>query len=154
MGPTQPSVQWVPGLPRGKERPGHDADPSPRSSAMVSTPAVGRTACTELQCLYKSAFYLSYQRFTVDKHWCIVKREIYSHVSWTSVSRRVQSIVLDAWCSTLSSASAPTPHVTRLFLLAGSINGQILYVSRSSWKAAFFVVIWLLPQWRYVETFS
>ena len=33
--PTQPPVQWVPGLSRGKERPGHDADPTPPSSAVV-----------------------------------------------------------------------------------------------------------------------
>jgi hypothetical protein len=33
--PTQPSVQWVPGLPRGKEQPGHDSDPSPPSTAVV-----------------------------------------------------------------------------------------------------------------------
>jgi len=32
--PTQPPVQWVPGLSRGKERPGRDADPSPPSSAV------------------------------------------------------------------------------------------------------------------------
>ena len=35
MGPTQPPVQWVPGLSRGKERSGRDADPSPASSAVV-----------------------------------------------------------------------------------------------------------------------
>jgi len=35
LGPTQPPMQWVPGLSRGKERPGRDADPSPPSSAMV-----------------------------------------------------------------------------------------------------------------------
>jgi len=35
LGPTQPPVQWVPGLSRGKERPGRDADPSPPSNAMV-----------------------------------------------------------------------------------------------------------------------
>jgi len=35
LGPTQPPVQWVPGLSRGKERPGLDADPSPPSSAVV-----------------------------------------------------------------------------------------------------------------------
>jgi hypothetical protein len=34
--PTQPPVQWVPGLfPGGKERPGRDADPSYPSSAVV-----------------------------------------------------------------------------------------------------------------------
>ena len=35
LGPTQPPVQWVPGLSRGKQRPGRDADPSPPSSAVV-----------------------------------------------------------------------------------------------------------------------
>ena len=42
-----------------------DADPSPPSRAMVlkeqsytSTPPMGRTACTEPQCLYKGALYL------------------------------------------------------------------------------------------------
>ena len=34
LGSTQPPVQWVPGLYRGKERPGRDADPSPPSSAV------------------------------------------------------------------------------------------------------------------------
>ena len=64
--PTRPSVQWVPGFPGGKERPGRDADPSPPSSAVImkgqsytSTPPMGRTACTEPQCLYKSALYLT-----------------------------------------------------------------------------------------------
>ena len=47
-------------FPGGKERPGCDADPSPPSSSMVmkeyiytSTPPMGRTACTEPQCLYR-----------------------------------------------------------------------------------------------------
>ena len=89
LGPTRPPVQWVPGLSRGKEGPGPDADPSPRSSAVVmkvysytSTPPMGRTAlyrasvsvqgsglpylsaCTMVrftlpQCLYKGALYLT-----------------------------------------------------------------------------------------------
>jgi len=29
LGPSQPPVQWIPGLWGGKERPGRDADPSP-----------------------------------------------------------------------------------------------------------------------------
>jgi hypothetical protein len=33
--PTQPPVQWVPGLSRGKVRTGRDADPSPPPSAEV-----------------------------------------------------------------------------------------------------------------------
>ena len=46
----------------GKERPGRDADLLPPSSAVVmkeqsytSAPPVGRTACTEPQCLFKGA---------------------------------------------------------------------------------------------------
>ena len=65
LSPTQPLVQCVPGLFQGKERPGRDADLSPPSSAAVkkgqsytSTLPMGRTACTEPQCLYKSALYL------------------------------------------------------------------------------------------------
>jgi len=53
-------------FPRSKERPGHDADLSPSSSAVVmkqksytSTPPMGRTACTEPQCMYKGALYLT-----------------------------------------------------------------------------------------------
>jgi hypothetical protein len=49
----------------GKERPGRDANPSPPSSAVVikeysytSTPPMGRTACTEPQCLYSRAIPL------------------------------------------------------------------------------------------------
>ena len=56
LGPTQPPVQWAPG---------RDADSSPPSSAVVikeqsytSTPPMGRTACTEPQCLYRGAIYL------------------------------------------------------------------------------------------------
>jgi hypothetical protein len=59
LGPTR-----VPGLFRGKERPGRDADPSSPSSAVVmkgysytSTPPIGRTVCTEPQCLHKGALY-------------------------------------------------------------------------------------------------
>ena len=33
--PTQPPVKWVPGLSRGKVRPGRNADPSPPPSAEV-----------------------------------------------------------------------------------------------------------------------
>ena len=35
LGPTQPPVQWVPGLSRGKKRPGREDNPSPPSSAVV-----------------------------------------------------------------------------------------------------------------------
>ena len=51
----------------GGERPGREADPSPPSSAVVmkgwsytSTPPMGRTACTEPQCLYKGVLYHFY----------------------------------------------------------------------------------------------
>ena len=52
-------------FPRGKERPGLDADPSPPSNAVghervelyLYSP-MGRTACTEPRCLYEGALYL------------------------------------------------------------------------------------------------
>ena len=51
-------------FPGGKERPGRDADHSSPSSAVVkkeysytSTPPMGRTVCTEPQCLYKGALF-------------------------------------------------------------------------------------------------
>ena len=53
-------------FPGGKERPRHDAVPSPTSGAVVmkgqsytSTPPMGRTDCAEPQCLYKGALYLT-----------------------------------------------------------------------------------------------
>jgi hypothetical protein len=66
MGPTQPPVQWLLGLSRGdKSGRGVTLTPSPPSSAVVmkewsytSTPSMGRTACTEPQCLYKGGPYL------------------------------------------------------------------------------------------------
>jgi hypothetical protein len=65
LGPNRLSVQWVPGLSRGKERRWHIADHSPLSSAVVmkqkgytSTPPMGSTVCTEPQCLYKGDLYL------------------------------------------------------------------------------------------------
>ena len=64
-GSTSLLYNWYWIFPRGKERPGRDADPSPPSSAMVkkeysytSTPPMGRTACTEPQCLYSTAIPL------------------------------------------------------------------------------------------------
>jgi len=58
-------------FPGGKERPGRDADPPAPSSDVVkkeysytSIPPMGRTACTEPQCLYKGAIFLLYFSFT------------------------------------------------------------------------------------------
>ena len=59
-------------FPRGKERPGRDADPSPHSNAVVmkeysytSTLPMGRAACTEPQCLYKGDLYLYSTRLII-----------------------------------------------------------------------------------------
>jgi len=72
LGPTQPPVQWVPGLSCGKEQPELDADPSTPSSAIVkkeysytSNSCMVCMPCTEPQCLYKGALYLY---FTVHKN--------------------------------------------------------------------------------------
>jgi len=65
LGPTNLLYNGYRVFPAGKERPRRDTDPLPPSSALVmkeqsytSTPPMGRTACTETQCLYKSALYL------------------------------------------------------------------------------------------------
>ena len=70
LGSTQPPVQWVPGLSRGQRAAGAWCWPLIPSSAVVkkecsytSTPPMGRTACTEPQCLYKGALYLFYASY-------------------------------------------------------------------------------------------
>ena len=70
LGPHPASCTMGTGcFPGGKERPGRDALPSPPSSAVIkkeysytSTPPMGRTACTESQCLYtyKGALYFTF----------------------------------------------------------------------------------------------
>ena len=95
LGPTQPPVQWVPGISRGQRAAGRDADPSPPSSAVVkkeqsytSTPPVGRTACTEPQCLYKGAPYLFLLHLTHDTHGNVYPYSVpvqtdHNRYSWT-----------------------------------------------------------------------
>jgi hypothetical protein len=68
----------------GKERPGRDADPSLPSNAVVMkgysytpTPPIGRTACTEPQCLYKGALY----RTACTEPQCLYKSALYRTAS-------------------------------------------------------------------------
>jgi len=72
-GPPSLLYNWYRFFPGGKERPRRDADPSPTSSAVVktekcytSTPCIGRTVCTEPQCLYKGALYLTLPFFVAQ----------------------------------------------------------------------------------------
>jgi hypothetical protein len=82
---TCPDRPWVPPsllyneyrvFPGGKERPGRGADPSSASSVVVmkgksytSTTPMGRTTCTEPQCLYKGALYLFVAFSTYKTAW-------------------------------------------------------------------------------------
>ena len=61
-------------FPKGKKRLGRDADPSPPSSVVVmkeqsytSTFLMGCTACTEPQCLFKGALYLTLHSSLIGK---------------------------------------------------------------------------------------
>jgi len=68
--PTQPPVQWVLGLSRGKERPGRDADPNPflvpwpRKSRVIPLiplwsvrPVQSLSACTKVHFTFIFTFY-------------------------------------------------------------------------------------------------
>jgi len=67
-------------FPGGKERPGHDADPSPSSSAfgherveLYLFSPYGPYGLTEPQCLYKGAFYLFFRAsFFLHDTYCFV----------------------------------------------------------------------------------
>jgi len=66
LGPTQPPVQWVPGLSRGKERPGRDADPSPPSNAVGHERVeLYLYSPYEPYGLYKGALYLFFHYVTI-----------------------------------------------------------------------------------------
>ena len=67
-------------FPEGKEGPGRDADPSPTSSAVVSTPPMGRTACTEPQYLYKGALYLTFTKTLIDRQFVYIYIYIYIYI--------------------------------------------------------------------------
>ena len=76
-GPTSLLYNGYRVFPGSKERPGRDADPSPPSSAVVmkeysytSTKPLGRTACTEPQCLYKGALYLHLTILIIKQKYC------------------------------------------------------------------------------------
>ena len=77
LGPTQPPVQWVPGLSQGKEQSGRDSDPSPPSSAVVmkgqscnSTPCMGRTACTRVHFIFYLKSVCTTTQFASDEYQC------------------------------------------------------------------------------------
>ena len=67
LGPTQPPVQWVPGFSQGVKS-GRSVALTPHfllvpwssKSSYTSTSPMGRTACTEPQCLYKGAVYFTF----------------------------------------------------------------------------------------------
>ena len=77
LGPTQPPVQWVPGLSRGKERLGRDADPSrllvpwswkdraiPLLPLWAVRPVQSLSACTRMTftfTFYTNMWLLSYE---------------------------------------------------------------------------------------------
>ena len=69
-------------FPGGKERPGRDADPSSllvpwsrKSKFIPLTPPMGRTDCTEPQCLYKVALYLNFTFVDEQDLWALMGRK-------------------------------------------------------------------------------
>ena len=85
-------------FPGGKERPGRDADPSSPSSTAVmkgysytSTPPMGRTACTQPQCLYKGALCFFLRRDS-DALWHNCIPYINAITSYNVSSREAQAM--------------------------------------------------------------
>ena len=86
LGPNQPPVKWLPGLSRGKVRPGRAADHSPASSAAVleeqsytSTHPLGHTGpvkeslylCFIYTCIYSALYIYIYVYICVYVCVCI-----------------------------------------------------------------------------------
>ena len=114
LGPTQTPVQWVPGISRGEERPGRDADLSPllvprswksRDIPLLPLwavrPVQNLTACTEPQCLYNGALYLFYElqnthfmyfiHFTLSVHICLERMR---SQNWNTVVKYTPYFIL------------------------------------------------------------
>ena len=77
LGPTQPSVQWVPGLSRGVKRPGRGADPPPPSK------------CRDHERVELYLYWPSWPQWPVTGRTFRRNSEVWGRKEWSGYKKRV-----------------------------------------------------------------
>ena len=131
LGPTQPPVQLVPGLSRGKKRPGRDADPSPRlvpwSRQSRTIPLLPLWAVQPVQSFSACKRVHFTFIFITNNEYQILRLSLYSYFSYQTCKSHPS-------CSVLYCRLWTVYHIFSHHIIIGTIFGETLLSVQSVYR--------------------